>query len=80
MTLPFNSFNAVIIGSKKGEDINVFVPRQCNEEIVRKVTFAMEIIFKVFRDVFKLTSRNRTVNFKKFSQRFTIGLCILSMI
>ena len=73
MTLPFDSFNEVIIGSKKGKDINVFVPRKCNEEIVRKVTFAIEIIFEVFRDVFKLTSRNRTVNFKIFSPHDTNG-------
>ena len=71
MTLPFNSFNAVIIGSKKGEDINVFLPVRYNIEIVRKVTFAIEIIFKVFPDVFKLTSRNRTVNFKIFSPHDT---------
>ena len=72
MTLPFDNHNVIIIGSKKSNDVNVFT-NICTEKVIRKVTFAIEIIFEVFRDVFKLTSRNKTVNFKIFSSHETSG-------
>lgn len=72
MTLPFDNHNVIIIGSKKSNDVNVFAIT-CTEEVIRKVTFAIEIIFEVFRIVFKLTSRNTTVNFKILSPHDTSG-------
>ena len=72
MTLPFDNHNVIIIGSKKSNDVNVFAIT-CTEEVIRKVTFAIEIIFEVFRIVFKLTSRNTTINFKILSPHDTSG-------
>ena len=68
MSIPFYSktcsFNAMIIGAKKGTNVNAFIPVACNVNILKKITYSIKLIFEVFRGVNKFNSKNKPVKYK----------------
>ena len=71
MSIPFYSktcpFNAMIIGEKKGTNVNAFIPVACNANILKKITYSIELIFEVFRGVYKFNSKNEPVKFSVYA-------------
>ena len=44
---------AVVIGDRDGTNVKVFLPTEGTINIVKKITFSIEMIFEVFRTVYE---------------------------
>ena len=71
LTIPFFHSNltyyAVVIGDRDGTNVKVFLPTVGIINIVKKITFSIEMIFEVFRTVHETKTHQSSIAYELYS-------------